>query len=122
MLYKFRSALAIAILLVLCAPAVSQEIEDETAPPPELPTLEEVQAGRAVVEDFIPTDYQFRIGVVGKFTVEMETATGPLEQIKTPLILINPANGAIGVYAKNFPARILANSLNPPFQCANFKH
>lgn len=81
-------------------------------PPPSIPSLEEVQSGRAAITNYVPTNYGFRIAVIGDFTQEFLTEAGPQQQIKTPLLLINPANGNVGVYAKNFPAKIMAFSTN----------
>jgi len=108
-----RQSLFLVVLLALATTqsATAQDTQPEDIPPmPEIPTLEEVQAGGAEIEEFIPVDFSFRIGVVGEFQNVIETESGTRTQIKSPLILIDPSTGAIGVYAKDFPARIVANS------------
>jgi hypothetical protein len=77
---------------------------------PELPSLAEIEAGRLADPDFIPTDFSFRVGVVGNFEQPLETSTGVQTQIKTPLLLLDPRTGEMKRYAQNFPARIVANS------------
>ncbi len=107
-----RSTLALFFLLLLSTFVPAQSEQSETDTPPRIPTLEEVQSGRAAIAQYIPMDFSFQIGIIGTFLKEITTETGSVTQIKSPLILINPANGGIGVYAKNFPARIVANSTN----------
>lgn len=93
--------------------AVAQDPFDEDyGAVPQIPSMEEVQAGQATIANFIPTNYSFQIGIVGDYEIELDTATGPQKTIKTPLILINPSTGKIGVYAKNFPARVVAQARN----------
>ncbi|MCB1217631.1 hypothetical protein KDL44_09565 [bacterium] len=106
------SALALLLLLLVSTAVPAQDGIDTEADPPKIPTLEEVQTGKAAIAQFIPMDFGFQIGVIGTFVKEVSTETGSVNQVKSPLILINPANGGIGVYAKNFPARIVANSIN----------
>jgi len=114
----------VALLAGVCAVAAQQ---DETAPP-ELPPIEEIEEQSGYIYDpatdtyiprpqpdtsvFVPMDFDFRIGVVGDYIKEVPTAGGVQTQVKTPLILIDPRNGDIGVYAKNFPARIVTHSDN----------
>jgi hypothetical protein len=97
------------------APAAGPETapgDPQAPPPPAIPSLEEVQAGRAAITNYVPTSYNFRIGVIGDFTKEFETEAGTQTQIKTPLLLIDPSDGHVGVYAKNFPAHVVAESSN----------
>jgi hypothetical protein len=122
--YLATALLLLALsMLVGAAEPVPQDAEQPAEPasldprppapaPPSIPTLEQVQAGKAAITDFIPTNFEFRIAVVADFTKEFLTEAGPQKQIKTPLVLINPSNGEVGVYAKNFPARIVAYSTN----------
>jgi hypothetical protein len=98
-------------------PAAAPAAQDPSAPggaapPPAIPSLEDVQAGKAAITHYVPTSYSFRIGVIGDFTKEFQTEAGTQTQIKTPLLLIDPSNGNVGVYAKNFPARVVAASAN----------
>jgi hypothetical protein len=103
----------LALMAILSVSAIAHaQNEGELPTPPSIPSLEEVQTGRAAISNYIPTNYGFRIAVIGDFTQEFLTEAGPQQQIKTPLLLINPANGNVGVYAKNFPARIAAFSTN----------
>ena len=103
---------AIAMLLLMWTTVPAQEGTETDENTPRIPTLEEVQSGKAAIAQYIPMDYSFQIGIVGTFLKEVITETGSVSMIKSPLILINPANGGIGVYAKNFPARIVASSRN----------
>ena len=103
--------MAVVTAGLLFAPALAQQSNGNNDAP-NIPTLEEVEAGQNTIEEYIPMDYRFLIGVIGEFSKEIPTTAGPQVQIKTPLISINPSNGDIGVYAKNFPARIAASSRN----------
>ena len=113
-LMRFLSRALLPFMLLILASTVVPAQDDQAGEPdpPKIPSLEEVQSGKAAIAQYIPMDYSFQIGVIGTFVKEISTETGSVSQVKSPLILINPANGGIGVYAKNFPARIVANSLN----------
>jgi hypothetical protein len=128
MLQGLRYCLALLVLVLLSFLNRSAAAQSQDEQPPDVPPLEEVQEGADYVYDpeldayiprpqppetpFVPMDFRFRIGIVGEYAKEIMTPAGPQEQIKNPLILINPRDGDIGVYAKNFPARIVANSPN----------
>jgi hypothetical protein len=106
-----------AVAAAFSGSALAQD-GDYTAPPA-VPTQEEIQRqkdeeARLLAESpsYVPLDVDFRIGVVGDFEQRIELETGVQTQIKSPLILIDPRTGSTGVYAKNFPARIVANSPN----------
>jgi hypothetical protein len=87
--------------------------ERPPVPPPQLPALEELRKLKEEqLPPYIPLDMDFRIGIVGEHSVTIETTVGPQDRVKTPLILVNPASGEPGVYAKNFPARIAAVAPN----------
>lgn len=121
-----RLVLLTILALMVAGYAPAQDNAEEV--PPELPPLEDVESSADYVYDpvtesyvrrslpepseYVPLDLNFRIGVVGEYVKEIMTAGGPQAQIKNPLILIDPRNGEISVYAKNFPARILADSPN----------
>lgn len=107
-----RGLLSLLVLFLFSGIAPAQDDTGEQVEPPAIPTLEEVQSGRAAIAQYVPMDFSFQIGIIGTFLKEVPTVSGSVTQIKSPLILINPANGDIGVYAKNFPARIVANSTN----------
>lgn len=83
--------------------------------PPKIPTKEEIYKEKEqeeAIPAYIPLQMNFRIGIIGDHEVQIDTTVGPQKQIKTPLILVNPATGLPNVYAKNFPARIAAVSPN----------
>lgn len=103
-----------AMLVLVCQTALAQDAQEtpEQQPPVDMPSLEEVAQEGSRIPDYVPLDVDFRIGVVGDFTKELVLETGTQKQIKSPLILIDPRTGQPGVYAKNFPARIVANSQN----------
>jgi hypothetical protein len=83
---------------------LEETLEEQEA---EIEKLEDLQAGR------YPTNYSFAIGLIGEYTESQITPTGKIEVDKYPLILMNPNNAyEMAVYAKNFPARIIANSPN----------
>ena len=104
---RFLSRALLPFMLLILASTVVPAQDDQAGEPdpPKIPSLEEVQTGKAAIAQYIPMDYSFQIGVIGTFVKEISTETGSVSQVKSPLILINPANGGIGVYAKNFPAR-----------------
>jgi hypothetical protein len=109
-----KAAVAISACLTMLSlgawPTAAQESADPP-PPPDMPALEDVLEGKAdSIPEFVPTEFKFRIGVIGEYAKEVPTAAGEQIQIKTPLVLINPSNGDIGVYAKNFPARIITSA------------
>lgn len=124
-LLLFTCSLA-AVAVLIGVPSAAQQ--DDIPPPPELPPLEDVESSTDYVYDpetqsfirrplsetseYVPLDLDFRIGVVGDYIKEIPTTGGTQTQIRSPLILIDPRNGEIGVYAKNFPARIIADSPN----------
>lgn len=106
-----RAIKLIIAVVVACLPAWPGLAQDGAGTPgatPDIPSYEEVLTGKTTIDEFVPMDFNFSIGVIGEFAVP----AGPQVQIKTPLVLINPSNGDIGVYAKNFPARIIASSNN----------
>ena len=107
-----RGLLLLLAVAISAVPAVAQDPPPGPPPdsPPEIPSLEDIRAGQAKIPDYIPMEFNFRIGVVADFVVEIESTTGAQQQIKTPLLLIDPRTGDIGVYAKNFPAKIVASS------------
>jgi len=104
---RIRYCLLAGLALLLLAPVGAQE---EAVP--QIPSLEEVQTGRARIDSLTPVNYGFAVGVVGEYAIELDNATGnaPVQQVKTPLVLINPRTAGVGVYARNFPARVLAQS------------
>lgn len=104
--------IAVLLLLLFSTAVPAQEVPESSDTTPRIPTLEEVQSGKAAIAQYIPMNFNFQIGIVGTFQKEVTTETGSVALIKSPLILINPSNGGIGVYAKNFPARIVASSRN----------
>lgn len=116
------TAIGIGLLVALsCAPvcAQTQPAEEGKTPvsdlpeAPKIPTKEEVyKEQQEEIPAYIPLPMNFRIGLIGDHEVQIDTTVGPQKQIKTPLILVNPANGSTNVYAKNFPARIAAVSPN----------
>ena len=112
MRHTIAARLIVLTILVLAAAGYAPAQDGQQTPPPELPPLEDVLEGQQEVPPYVPLNLNFRIGVVGEYVKEIMTAGGPQEQIKNPLILIDPRNGEISVYAKNFPARILADSPN----------
>ena len=83
---KWKGILPLLLLAIAIAPVLAQE--EEISSPPDMPTLEEVQAGHEEIPDFIPMDFSFRVGVVGDFEQPLETSTGVQTQIKTPLLLL----------------------------------
>jgi hypothetical protein len=114
------------LALVLCtagfaAPAIAQQ-DPGSAPPatdqggtqlPDIPTTEEVlREQQATLPPYTPLQMSFRIGIIGNHEVQIETTVGLQRQVKNPLILFDPANGNPNVYAKNFPARIVAVAPN----------
>jgi len=111
-----RAALALLCALVAFSPALPQEPPQNQgtpeAAPPTIPSLESVRAQKEAEENYIPLDLHFRIGLVGDHPIELQTTTGPQLQIKTPLILIDPATGEKKKYAENFPTRVVASSPN----------
>lgn len=110
-MHGLRSRFLVLILLLGITPPLAAQDDDQT-PPPEMPSLDQVLEDQQVIPEYVPLNVDFRIGLVGEYSKEIMTPGGPQAQIKNPLILINPSNGQIGVYAKDFPARIVANSPN----------
>src|SRR5438046_401629 len=51
--------------------------------PPKIPSLEEIQGGKAGINNFIPTNFQFRVAVIGDISKDFLTDAGPQKQIKT---------------------------------------
>ncbi len=100
-------------------PEAEGEEDIEPADPapgaPAIPSLTDVMdsKGRAAVRDYIPLDLDFRVGLIGNFEERVETYDGgSTTNTKSPLILLDPRNGAVKVHARNFPAQIIANSDN----------
>jgi hypothetical protein len=83
---------------------------------PAIPSIDEVIESKnrqGTVRDYIPLDLEFRVGLIGSFEEEVETYDGGrTTNTKSPLILLDPRNGAIKVHARNFPAKVVANSEN----------
>jgi len=112
----------IALLLSLGLHGVSVADEpglDEPAAPesdhmdpmaPAIPTLEEISTGSTSIENFVPMDFDFRIGVIGDFNSITTVDEVEHSKIYTPFIMIDPRTGRTSVQAKNFPARVVANS------------
>jgi hypothetical protein len=112
--------LAVFVWLTL-VPVYAQESQGQTADsqntaqplPPDIPSLEDVMRAKdETIPPYVPLPMNFRIGVIGNHSVQIETTVGPQTQVKNPLILIDPSTGTPNVYAKNFPARIVAVSPN----------
>lgn len=97
---------------------VAEEIAPADPAPgaPSIPSLDDVLESKrqtGTVQDYIPLDLEFRVGLVGKFEERIETYDGGVTtNTKSPLILLDPRNGAIKVHARSFPAEIIANSEN----------
>ncbi len=114
--------LALAVWAVgLITPAVAQQEPGSASPGadqggtqlPDIPTAEEVLRDKqAAILPYTPLQMNFRIGIIGNHEVQIETTVGMQKQVKNPLILFDPANGSPNVYAKNFPARIVAVAPN----------
>jgi len=107
-----RIALVALAMLAGLASAAAQDEQTPPPAPPAVPSLEQIAQEKQQLPDYVPLDVNFRIGIVGDFKKELKLETGTTTQIKSPLILIDPRTGKPGVYAKNFPARIVGSSRN----------
>lgn len=124
---NYKTVLLFFVLIGLLIPTLAVAQDDST--PPDIPSVEEIEIAKLEekleeqeaeiekLEDLqagrYPTSYSFAIGLIGEYMESQITPTGKIEVEKYPLILMNPNNAyEMAVYAKNFPARIIANSPN----------
>ncbi len=101
-----------ADLPVPAMPGISEPDVDPNAPT--IPSMTDIMTERrGQIQDYVPVDYKFRIGLICDFKeqLDVQDADGnPTFEKKSPFLLIDPRTGGYKVGKDNFPARVLANS------------
>jgi hypothetical protein len=107
--------LLLTLMLTCCwlGLAAAQEPPADSTTPPAVPTPEEIKQQKQEEQPQIavtPRQYNFRIGVIGDYEQQVESAGGTRVQVKSPLVLYNPGTNTRAKFVENMPGRVVAVS------------